>query len=361
MTVTPEPPPDAAPATDQDTERAPGDGGALAQAEQIVDDLAERVLDAEDLASMDALDQPRRLLLVHAHPDDETIGNGATMARYALAGAGVTLVTCTRGERGEVVDEGVGVSEGEHQALADLRVMELAAAMEALGVSDHRFLDDAALAGESRGDTDAVRYQDSGMAWAPGGVTRAEPAADTPAEAFAVADPGQAAARLAGVIREVRPQVVIGYEPDGGYGHPDHVRAAAVTVAAIDLAADPGAAGVLGAEPWEVAALFESVISASSREAAAFGDDPPSMVVPDDEVDVVVDAPEQLSAKVAALRAHRSQVRVREEEGEWRLNVAADRWELIGTSESYRRSPRSRSPQRTPGSARSTDLFEGLA
>ncbi len=361
MTVTPEPPPDAAPPTDQATERAPGDGGALAQAEQIIDDVAERAFDPEDLAAMDALDQPRRLLLVHAHPDDETLTNGATMARYALAGAGVTLVTCTRGERGEVVDESVGISEGEHQALADHRVMELAAAMEALGVSDHRFLDDAALPGESRGDTDAVRYQDSGMAWASEGGTRAQPAPDTPPEAFALAEMSDAAARLAGIIREVRPQVVVTYEPDGGYGHPDHVRAAAVTAAAIDLAGDADATGVLGTEPWQVAALFESVIPASSLEAGLFEGEPPSMVVPDEEVDVVVDAPEQLGAKVAALRAHRSQVRLREVDGEWRFNVAADRWEPISTSEAYRRSPRSRSRQRAPGSARSSDLFEGLA
>ncbi len=364
MTVTPEPPPDAAPPTEQEDGREPGaaaSGGALAQAEQIVDDLVERAFEPEDLASMDALDQPRRLLLVHAHPDDETIGNGATMARYAMAGAGVTLVTCTRGERGEVVDPELAALEGDHAALADRRVMELGSAMEALGVSDHRFLDDAPLGGESRTETDAVRYQDSGMVWAPGGTTRAEPDPDTPAEAFALADVGVAATRLAGVLREVRPQVVITYEPDGGYGHPDHVRAAAVTAAAIDLAADPDAVGVIGAEPWEVAALFETVIPASSPDAAIFEGGPPSMVVPDEQVDVVVDAPEQLGAKVAALRAHRSQVVVREHDGRWELNFAVDRWEPIATSEAYRRSQRSRSPQRAPGAPRSSDLFEGLA
>ena len=360
MTVTPEPPPDAAPPTGVGAPgRDGGAAGALAEAAQIVDDVAERAFDPEDLASMDGLDQPRRLLLVHAHPDDETIGNGATMARYALAGAGVTLVTCTRGERGEVVDASVGVREGEHAALADLRVMELATAMEALDVVDHRFLDDAPLAGEDASTTAAVRYEDSGMAWAQGASgSRAVPAPDTPATAFALADLREAAARLAGVLREVRPQVVITYESNGGYGHPDHVRAAAVTAAALDLAADPDAPGVIGAEPWEVALLAEAVVDASSLPAGVFDGEPPSMVVPPEEVDVVVDAPEQLGAKVAALRAHRSQVRVREIDGEWRLNVSGDGWMPIWTSEAYRIA---RGPSRAPGSARGSDLFAGLA
>lgn len=361
MTVTPEPPPDAAPPTGvQAPGRQSGAAGVLAEAEAIVDDVVERAFDPEDLASMDGLDQPRRLLLVHAHPDDESIGNGATMARYALAGAGVTLVTCTRGERGEVVDASVGVVEGEHAALADLRVMELATAMEALDVGDHRFLDDAPLVGEDAAATAAMRYEDSGMAWAPGeGVTRAVPAPDTPATAFARADLRDAAARLAGVLREVRPQVVITYEAGGGYGHPDHVRAAAVTAAALDLAADPDAPGVIGAEPWTVGLLAESVIDASAMPAGAFdGGATPTMVVPAEEVDVVVDAPEQLGAKVAALRAHRSQVKVREHEGEWQLNVSGEHWMPVWTSEAYRIA---RGPARAPGSARGSDLFAGLA
>ena len=94
-----------------------------------------------------------RALLVHAHPDDETINNGATMAMYAALGAQITLVTCTRGEEGEVL-----VEEHSHKAathddlLGEHRVIELAEAMKALGVSDHRFL-----------GAPLTQYRDSGM------------------------------------------------------------------------------------------------------------------------------------------------------------------------------------------------------
>ena len=356
MTTTPDGPPASAPTATGDPD---GVEALLEDAAEIVDDVAEREFEPQDLASMDALDSARRLLLVHAHPDDETIGNGATMARYALAGAGVTLVTCTRGERGEVVDPGLAHLEGDLPALAAHRVLELGTAMEALGVQDHRFLDDAPLDGEDAATTARATYEDSGMAWVEldGGGRVAGPAPETGGAAFARADVEEAAARLAGVLREVRPQVVVTYEPGGGYGHPDHVQAARVALRAVDLAADPAASGVTGLEPWRVGKVFESVVPASRVAEMGWEGEPPSMVVPDEQVTTVVDAPEQLSAKVAALRAHRSQLQVRHGEDGWELTVSGDRWMPVVTSEAYRLA---RGPQSALGD-RETDLFAGLA
>ena len=128
------------------------------------------------------------MLLVHAHPDDETITNGATMARYVAEGAHVTLITCTRGEMGEVIpSELAHLAADQQDTLGEHRVGELAAAMAALGVTDHRFLD------ELGGPFEPVRYRDSGMAWGPDGTAVAAP--DTRPGAFALADLDAAAAR----------------------------------------------------------------------------------------------------------------------------------------------------------------------
>src|SRR4051794_14680142 len=181
----------------------------------------------------------RRMLLVHAHPDDETLGNGATMAKYAAEGVHVTLLTCTRGEEGLVL-----VPELEHLAaaredrLGAYRETELAAAMTALGVTDHRFLDGVPLPGDDGG---RPFYRDSGMAWDE--HHRAVAAPDTGPHAFSRAEVDEAAARVAAVVRELRPHVLLTYEPGGGYGHPDHVQAHRVAMRGAELAADDGAGG----------------------------------------------------------------------------------------------------------------------
>ena len=171
----------------------------------------------------------RRLLLVHAHPDDETINHGATMARYAAEGAQVTLVTCTRGEQGEVIPAELAHLTGD--ALGTYRVGELAGAMAVLGVLDHRFLGDPQTPGRPAGEVLAAGgqvFRDSGMAYDhDGGVV---PSLDPPPGAFALVETEVAAEQLAAVILRERPQVVIGYEPGGGYGHPDHVQAHLVTM-----------------------------------------------------------------------------------------------------------------------------------
>jgi N-acetyl-1-D-myo-inositol-2-amino-2-deoxy-alpha-D-glucopyranoside deacetylase len=267
----------------------------------------------------------RRMLLVHAHPDDETINNGATMARYAHGGAAVTLVTCTRGEQGEVIPPRLAHLEaakaGSGDRLGDHRVGELAAAMAALGVADHRFLGDDAVPGRTAAAARAAGgavYRDSGMAYdRDGGVV---PAPDPPEGAFALADTEPAAERLAAVVRAVRPQVVVGYEPGGGYGHPDHVQAHLVTMRAVELAA---LAGPDGEPAWPVAKVYWSVMpetlvrAALGLMAAAGGADHhaleaggrlPSMVVPDDQVTTAVDATAFTDAKRAAMRAHETQL-----------------------------------------------------
>ncbi|MFP5335144.1 MAG: N-acetyl-1-D-myo-inositol-2-amino-2-deoxy-alpha-D-glucopyranoside deacetylase [Actinomycetes bacterium] len=302
---------------------------------------------------MDRLDSPRRLLLVHAHPDDETIVNGATMARYAAEGASVTLVTCTRGERGEVIPPDLVHLEGDGDALGERRTAELAAAMEALGVTDHRFL----------GADAGVRFRDSGMAWGPHG--RAVAAPDTGDDAFAHADVDAAAWHLVRVIREVRPQVVVTYEPDGGYGHPDHVQTHRVTVRAVELAASEAGDG----EPWAVAKVYETVLPESAarqvlRESAA--DNPfepvdpdgplPPMVVPDDEVTTVVEAPGHREATAAALRAHATQVVV--EGGYFALSNGVGR--PIVTTEYFRLSHGTPLPDQDRADGRESDLFAGV-
>src|SRR5690349_18876390 len=160
------------------------------------------------------------LLAVHAHPDDESLATGALLATWAASGRPVTLVTCTRGERGEVIGDALAHLEGDGPALAAHRETELAAALAALGVTDHVFLD-------SVGPGGAARYEDSGMAWL--GAGRAGSADDVPPGAFVAVPLDEAARRLAHVLRSRRPEVVVTYEPAGGYGHPDHVRAHDVT------------------------------------------------------------------------------------------------------------------------------------
>jgi N-acetyl-1-D-myo-inositol-2-amino-2-deoxy-alpha-D-glucopyranoside deacetylase len=189
------------------------------------------------------------MLLVHAHPDDETINNGVTMARYVAEGGQVTLVTCTRGEQGEVIPADLGhLAADREDTLGAHRVGELAAAMAELGVTDHRFLDECGSPARP-----AVHYRDSGMHTDQDGVVLLPD--DARDESFAHADVEAAAERLADVIGELRPQVVITYEPGGGYGHPDHVQAHRVTMRAVELAAArPDGAG------WRVAKVYWCVI-----------------------------------------------------------------------------------------------------
>ncbi|MEN9325521.1 MAG: hypothetical protein RL414_1275 [Actinomycetota bacterium] len=158
-----------------------------------------------------------RLLLVHAHPDDETINNGATMAKYVSQGVGVTLITCTRGEEGEVlVPDLAHLASHANDELGNHRETELANAMAALGVTDFRFL----------GAPDK-KWRDSGM-------MGTEP--NNRPDVFWQADLDEAARELVKIILEVKPQVLVTYDEFGGYGHPDHIQAHRVAMRAAELA-----------------------------------------------------------------------------------------------------------------------------
>jgi N-acetyl-1-D-myo-inositol-2-amino-2-deoxy-alpha-D-glucopyranoside deacetylase len=237
----------------------------------------------------------RRLLLVHAHPDDESINNGATMARYAAEGVHVTLVTCTLGERGEVIPPELRHLTGP--ALGAHRRGELTAAVRALGVTDARLLGGAG------------RYGDSGMMGIP---DNADPGC------FWQADLDEAAGHLAEVILEIRPQVLVTYDDNGGYGHPDHIQAHRVAMRAVDLAAERGhriAKVYWNRVPRSVAedafARLQDELAVLPFEKSATVADVPG-VVDDERVTTVVDGSAHAAAKAAAMRAHVTQIEVAE-------------------------------------------------
>lgn len=241
----------------------------------------------------------RRLLFVHAHPDDESINNGLTMARYVAEGALVTLVTCTLGEEGEVIPpELAHLAPDREDTLGPHRLRECAAAMRELGVRDHRFLGGPG------------RYRDSGM--------RGAPQNDRP-ESFWQAPLDEAGTLLARVIREVRPQVLVTYDPQGGYGHPDHVKAHRVAVRALELAAT-GDLGPGAGSTHQVSRVYWNCVPVSGLGPEAFAANPFSLAAgPQDVPGVVDDAlvavrvegdAAQRSAKAAAMAAHRTQVEV---------------------------------------------------
>jgi N-acetyl-1-D-myo-inositol-2-amino-2-deoxy-alpha-D-glucopyranoside deacetylase len=241
----------------------------------------------------------RRLLLVHAHPDDESIATGATMAKYAAEGAAVTLVTCTLGELGEVIPPDLAyLAADKDGGLGEYRIGELAAACAELGVTDHRFLGGAG------------RWRDSGM--------MGEPTNDDP-RCFWRADVEEAAAALLDVVRDVRPQVIVSYDANGFYGHPDHIQAHRVAMRAFGKAgglvrkmyANTVPKSVLvgmvermrGGDPAERPAAGTGFTPVQSAGELPFG-------VPDEVVTTEVDATAYLDNKLNAMRAHATQITV---------------------------------------------------
>jgi N-acetyl-1-D-myo-inositol-2-amino-2-deoxy-alpha-D-glucopyranoside deacetylase len=281
----------------------------------------------------------RRLLLVHAHPDDESINNGATMAKYAAEGAHVTLITCTLGERGEVIPPALRHLSGA--GLAEERERELAAAMKALGVTDHRLLGGPG------------RYRDSGMM---GTSDNDDPGC------FWRADVDEAAGYLGEVIREVRPQVLVTYDPDGGYGHPDHIQAHRVAMRAAELAAAAGES--IAKVYWNrvprtvveegFARLRDVLPELPFAEVAGVGDVPG--VVDDERITGAIDGTAYADAKIGAMRAHATQLEVAPEQPYFALSnelaqplFTTEYYELVQSSVNSGR-----------GGATETDLFEGL-
>ena len=354
------------------------------------------------------------LLLVHAHPDDESIETGATMARYAAAGVPVTLVTCTLGELGEIIPPDLAyLGAGRGDLLGKYRIGELDAACAALGVRDHRFLGGPG------------RWRDSGMIGLPSN--------DDPGS-FWQADLDEAALDLVAVIREVRPRVMVSYDDRGFYGHPDHIQAHRVAWRAFQLAGDPALSGPGGSAvpgrgavpgvgavpggravpgwgvmpgggavagvgtvpggradagpggrtvpgggpgwsadpaPWQVAKFYatampRSVLAAatdlSGRDGVAAPDsfiaEADADTVPfgaaDDEVTTEIDGSAYLGAKTAAMRAHATQITVREP------FFALSNWvgQRILAREYYTLVAGPRGPSGPDG--RETDLFAGL-
>jgi N-acetyl-1-D-myo-inositol-2-amino-2-deoxy-alpha-D-glucopyranoside deacetylase len=243
-----------------------------------------------------------RLLFVHAHPDDETITNGVTIAHYVGRGAQVKVVTCTLGEEGEVIgDQWAQLAVDQADQLGGYRILELTTALRALGLDGPVYLGGPG------------RWRDSGMV---GSEARGR-------QRFSDADQHEAVGALVEIIREMRPHVVVTYDPNGGYGHPDHIQTHVVTTAAVAAA---GTAGDYPGSPWTVPKFYWTVISRSAFiagwEALAPEDTrddwivpPPDgefgeMGFPDAEIDAVIHDPAALPAKIAAMRAHATQLTV---------------------------------------------------
>ncbi|MER7624906.1 N-acetyl-1-D-myo-inositol-2-amino-2-deoxy-alpha-D-glucopyranoside deacetylase [Streptomyces sp. NPDC126503] len=289
----------------------------------------------------------RRLLLVHAHPDDESINNGATMARYAAEGALVTLVTCTLGEEGEVIPPGLAhLAPDREDRLGPHRAGELAAAMAELGVTDHRFLGGPG------------RFRDSGMM----GVEQNERPG-----AFWNAPVDEAAPYLVEIVRETRPQVLVTYDPDGGYGHPDHIQAHRVAMRAADLAADPayrpdlGPAHTIAKIYWNRVPrpVLEAAFARLRAEGSAFPavaglSDVPGVVDEDRVTTEIGGDPAYAARKTAAMAAHATQVAV---DGPF-FALSNDLGQPILTTEYYELV---RGTSGAPAGERETDLFAGVS
>lgn len=246
-----------------------------------------------------ATDSRRRVLLaVHAHPDDECIGTGGVLARYSAQGARTVLVTCTGGEVGEISDPALASPEN----LGEVRARELAEAARLLGISR----------------VAQLGYRDSGMAGTPD---------NEHPQSFNKADLDEAVGRVVRVIREERPQVVVTYDENGGYGHPDHIMAHRVAVGAFHAAGDLARYPEAG-PPWQPAKLYYVVFPRRRFERAfeeaglewpwrreraeqAAEERLPEGAVPDDpeaSATAAVDVSAFVEVKLAALRAHRTQV-----------------------------------------------------
>ena len=237
----------------------------------------------------------KRLLLVHAHPDDETINNGVTMAKYAVEGVHVTLVTCTRGEEGEVLVESLkNLASDKDDKLGDHREIELKDAMIELGISDFRFL-----------GSPNKKWRDSGMIGAPQNERN---------DVFWQSDLDEAANELVKVILEIKPQVMITYDEFGGYGHPDHIKAHQVAMRAAEISANQG---------WQITKIYwntmpKSVLQTSMDKMKEIGSeffgaesvDELPFAKADELVTSVVKAQEYVPQKLAAMKAHATQISI---------------------------------------------------
>jgi mycothiol conjugate amidase Mca len=242
---------------------------------------------------------PRTLLAVHAHPDDECIGTGGSLARYGAEGVRTVLVTCTDGAVGEISDAALATPDN----LAEVRAGELDASVQILGIS--RLV--------------KLGYRDSGMA---GTADNDHPAS------FHQANLDEAIERVVEVVRAERPQVILTYDERGGYGHPDHIRAHQVAVGAFEAAGDPLRYPSAG-PAWRPSKLYYSVFPRSAmqrfmerlraagieppfgeqaEDASPTADEDEPWGVADELVTTIVDVSAYVAAKRAALESHRTQM-----------------------------------------------------
>jgi mycothiol S-conjugate amidase len=175
---------------------------------------------------------PLRLMTVHAHPDDESSKGAATCARYAAEGHQVMVVTCTGGERGSVLNPAMDRPDVVAN-MTEIRRAEMARAARILGVQ-HRWLG----------------YVDSGL-------PEGDPKPPLPEGCFALGDLDEQTGSLVALVREFRPHVLVTYDENGGYPHPDHIRCHQISVAAFDAAGDPDRYRGVG-EPWQPLKLYYS-------------------------------------------------------------------------------------------------------
>ena len=309
--------------------------------------------------------RPLTLMTVHAHPDDEIIGTGGLMAKSVAEGHRVILVTCTRGEMGDIVVKEMDTPDN-HRRLGEIRAVELENAMGELGVTEWENLG----------------YRDSDMM---GRVGNLDP------RNFWNADIDEAAGRLTWLVRRYRPDVMTTYNDFGGYGHPDHIRSHDVAVRAFARAGDPawypgqlapehGGTGPTeengGLAPWAPAKLYEQAIPASVRNAmrdrmeasgeSSIWSEPADatpeelaewrarmakMLVPDESITTWVDVSGVLDRKWAAIWRHVTQM----SPDSTFLRFGKDAWQEFWAKEAYILRE-SRIPTTTP----ETDVFAGL-
>jgi LmbE family N-acetylglucosaminyl deacetylase len=305
------------------------------------------------------------LMTVHAHPDDETIGTGGSMAKAVAAGHRVVLVTCTRGEQGEIVVPAMDTPDN-HRRLAEIRAGELERAMGILGVTEWENLG----------------YRDSDMMGRP---------ANLDPRNFWQADLDEAARRLVWLIRLYQPDVVTTYNEFGGYGHPDHIRTHDVAVRAFPRAGDPawypeqlapehGGSGPAAAEgglaPWAPSKLYEQAFPASVRKAmnekmqelgldsfwlppkdatpeqlAEFEAAMAKMLVPDEAITTWVDVSDVVDRKWEALHQHVTQI----SDDSPFMRFGLDGWRRFWGRESY-----IRTVSRVDAPLPESDLFAGI-
>ena len=259
-----------------------------------------------------------RLLAVHAHPDDESSKGAATYAYYAHNGASVTVVSCTGGERGDVQNAGLAARAMADRDMAGLRRVEMAAAQQIMGI-DHRWLG----------------YMDSGL---PENYTR-DRTDLLPAGSFALVPLAIAAEPLVRVIRETRPHVLITYDENGGYPHPDHIRTHELSMYAWEAAADPQRYPEQG-PAWripkvyydrifnshKIAAVYDALLAAGHERAGDMAEMREWMRDRPNHATTHVPVGDYLDIRDAALRSHSSQVAPDDRFFFWPNEVQREAW-----------------------------------